>query len=95
MFSTNDHGAFRAVRVVALEPGGERVLHVPSEWVRLRRRAREWPTRRALGALAEVLFRAAPRARALRVEVWRTVFDAESLQPHRRLLVARRFEAPS
>jgi len=81
MFSTNDHGAFRTVRVTAVEPGGERRLRVPTEHRRLRMQTREHPTRARLTRLAHVVEEQAPDASAIRIEVWRALFDAGDLRP--------------
>jgi hypothetical protein len=77
MFATNDHGAFRSVRVVELAAGGERPVVLPSELDRLRRHVREVPREANLRRLAE-----------LRVEVWRIEFAPDDLAP-RLALVAR------
>ncbi|HEX2485297.1 MAG TPA: hypothetical protein VHQ66_08355 [Myxococcota bacterium] len=82
MFATNDHGGFRHVRVYALEAGGERRLDVPPELQRQELHAAWLPTDAQLRRLAAQLSRTgvARDAGALRVEVWRTEFDA-SLRP--------------
>jgi hypothetical protein len=82
MFATSDHGGFRKLRVYALRDGREERLEVPSELGRQELRAAWLPTERALRRFADELARAgeAPGAQALRVEVWRTDFDA-ALRP--------------
>jgi hypothetical protein len=80
MFSTNDHGAFRSVRVLALGAAGEERVEVPPELRRAELRVRELPSERALGALAEALAGEAPEAAALRAEVWRVELDG-ALRP--------------
>jgi len=92
MFATNDHGAFRTVRVYQIRDGEERRLHVPPELRRAELRARELPTEAALRRLAAALAGATDGARALRVEVWLTEFDA-ALRPSRRKLAEARYEA--
>ena len=87
MFATNDHGAFRRVRVTELAAGGERPVAVPSELDRLRRRAREAPRDANLRALGAALREQEPRLGALRIEVWRTEFAPDDLAP-RLVLVA-------
>lgn len=81
MFSTNDHGGFRVLRIVALGEGTERTLRVPEALARRARRARETPTRSRLfdlgRAFARVAGDATAGARALRVEVLRIEFDGE------------------
>jgi len=79
MFATNDHGAFRTVRVIAvLAEGREERLPIPLDLYRLRRYARVLPTERHLRALASAMQAEAPRGtRALRVEVWRLDFGAD------------------
>jgi hypothetical protein len=88
MFATNDHGAFRIVRVLELSDAGERPVALPSELDRLRRHARELPREANLRRLAEALRARAPSLGALRVEVWRTEFSHDDLAP-RLALVAR------
>jgi hypothetical protein len=82
MFATNDHGAFRSVRVVELAAGAERPVALPGTLDRLRRHAREVPHEANLRRLAEALREAAPGLGALRVEVWRTEFRSADLSPH-------------
>jgi hypothetical protein len=88
MFATNDHGAFRSVRVIELTAGGERPVALPGELDRLRRHVREVPREANLRRLAEALRLRAPSLGALRVEVWRTEFGGDDLAP-RLALVAR------
>lgn len=88
MFATNDHGAFRMVRVVELAAGGERRVALPGDLDRLRRHAREVPRETNLRRLAEALRARVPSLGALRVEVWRTEFESADLAP-RLALVAR------
>jgi len=85
MFATNDHGAFRSVRVYALRGGEERPVEIPSDLLRREIRARELPNEGALRRLAQALAGAAPDAEALRAEVWLTELDA-ALRPARRKL---------
>ena len=77
MFSTNDHGSFRSVRVFVEGPSGERRLGVPSDRLQALFRVRELPDEAALRAFARSLAPEAPDAAAIRVEVWRARFDAE------------------
>jgi hypothetical protein len=79
MFSTNDHGSFRSVRVFAEAAGGERRIGVPADRFQALFRVRELPDEAALRAFAESLAPQAPDAAAIRVEVWRARFD-ESLR---------------
>jgi hypothetical protein len=85
MFATNDHGGFRSVRVYALAADGERRIDVPPELQREEVRARELPSARALQRFARRMAPLAAGAEALRVEVWRTEFDA-ALHPSREKL---------
>lgn len=85
MFATNDHGAFRSVRVYALEGGGERRVEIPSSLQRRSIQVRELPSAAALRGLAEALAPEADGAEALRAEVWLTEFD-DALHPTRRKL---------
>ncbi len=85
MFSTTDHGGFRSLRVHAVGPGGERRLRLPPALAGRSLRARDLPTGRALAHLArEARAALAPElaeGEALRIEVWRTRFDRETLEP--------------
>jgi hypothetical protein len=92
MFATNDHGAFRSVRVFALAGGEARRVEIPPELRRRELRVRELPTARALRGLAEALAGDAPGAEALRAEVWLTEFDA-ALRPERRKLAEATWRA--
>jgi hypothetical protein len=94
MFATNDHGGFRHVRVYALRDGREERLELPPELEREGLRAAWLPSDRQLRRLARGLAEsgAAPGAGALRVEVWRTEFDA-SLRPTPALLSALTLES--
>jgi hypothetical protein len=88
MFATNDHGAFRSVRVYALGPGGEERVEVPPELRRAELRVRELPSEGALRRLAETLAAEAPEASGLRTEVWRVELDGELRPTWRKLAVA-------
>jgi len=96
MFATNDHGAFRSVRVFALlEDGSQERLQIPLELNPLRRYARVLPTRSHLVSLAAAMRGEAPaEARALRVEVWRLDFD-DDLRPVQRRLRSATWEPAS
>jgi hypothetical protein len=88
MFSTNDHGGFRSVRVLELSASGERRVALPQSLERLQRHVREAPRRSNLERLAAELRRGTEGLGPLRVEVWRTQFSAADLTPER-VLVAR------
>jgi hypothetical protein len=92
MFATNDHGAFRIVRVVERTDAGDRPIALPAELDRLRRHAREVPREANLRRLAEALRAGAPGLGALSVEVWRTEFASRDLAP--RLVLVARAEQP-
>ena len=92
MFATNDHGAFRIVRVVERTAEGERPVALPEELDRLRRHVREVPRERNLRGLAEALRAQRPGLGALRVEVWRTEFASDDLAP--RLVLVASAEQP-
>jgi hypothetical protein len=94
MFATNDHGAFRSVRVYALRGGRAQPLEIPSELRRRELAARELPSDAALGRLLRGLAGEAPDAEALRAEVWLTEFDGELRPRHRRLAELVRRSAP-
>ena len=88
MFATNDHGAFRSVRVYALRGGEERRVEIPSELRRRELKTRELPSQAALRRLARALAAEAPDAEALRAEVWLTEFDGALRPAHRKLAEA-------
>jgi len=88
MFSTNDQGGFRNVRVVELGPSGERRVALPEKLERLQRHAREAPQRRNLERLAAELRRGTQGLGPLRVEVWRTRFSPADLTPERVLVAS-------
>ena len=88
MFSTNDHGAFRQVRVVEVAAGSERRVALPEELERLVRHVREVPREANLRRLGAALREHSPRLAVLRVEVWRTEFAATDLAPTRVLVAS-------
>ena len=107
MFSTNDHGGARFVRVWALEPGpgegasaagGERRVRIPPGLVNASYRLRDLPRPEALRAFGRALAREWPDAvadaPALRVEVWRTRHDPGTLEPRRERLRAVELTLP-
>ena len=85
MFSTTDHGGARFVRVYALGAGGERRVPIPPNLVNRTYRVRDLPRPAALERLGREMARESPEAVAgadrLRIEVWRTRHDRESLEP--------------
>jgi hypothetical protein len=94
MFATNDHGAFRSVRVYALGAAGEVRVEVPPELRRAELRVRELPSEGGLRALAEALASEAPGASALRAEVWRVELDRTLRPAWRKLAEASWTRAP-
>jgi hypothetical protein len=86
MFSSNDHGAFRQVQVFEQSGAGERRVTVPSELDRLRRHVREIPREANLRRLGLALRREVPGLGPLRIEVLRTEFAPDSLEPSRERL---------
>jgi hypothetical protein len=92
MFATNDHGAFRRVRVTELTRDGERPVAVPSELERLQRHVREVPREANLRRLGAALRERTPGLGALRIEVWRTEFAPDDLAP--RLVLVASAELP-
>ncbi len=96
MFSTTDAGARRHLHVFVLRPGLERELPPPQALQELTRRVRVLPSERNLRALA-LEMAAAPTpdpgpATAVRIEVWRTTFEPDSLTPSTHIL--RSLEVP-
>jgi hypothetical protein len=95
MFSTLDHEGWRAVRLYVQDEGAKapRRTPLPPSLRREVRRARILPTQGSLARLARAALAAHPGARAVRVEVRRTVFDPETLEPRSEPLAALRLEA--
>lgn len=83
MFSTNDHGAFRQVRVFEQGEAGVRRVAIPSELDRLRRHAREVPREANLRRLGIALRAEVPGLGPLRIVVLRTAFAPTGLVPSR------------
>lgn len=88
MFSTNDHGGFRDLRVLELSASGERRVALPERLERLQRHAREAPQRGNLERLVAELRRGSEGLGPLRVEVWRTQFSPVDLTPARVLVAS-------
>ena len=88
MFSTNDHGGFRSVRVIELAASGERRVALPPALERMQRDAREAPYPANLERLAAELRRTTPHLGPLRVEIWRTQFSPKDLTPERVLVTS-------
>jgi hypothetical protein len=86
MFSTNDHGGFRRVRVTEVTSSGEREVALPSELERLQRHVRELPREGNLLRLGAALREREPGLGPLRIEVWRTEFAHDDLAPSRVLV---------
>lgn len=85
MFSTTEHGGWRVLRLAVEVPGAPapQPVTVTPALVREARRAREHPSEAVLRRLARRVGEAYPEARAVRVEVDRTRFDPQSLEPRR------------
>ncbi len=88
MFASTDHSGFRLLRAAALDASGEHPIPFPPHLAPDRRLARELPTAGRLRALGEALAAEVPTAHAVRVTVWRTVFDQEDLRPELELLAS-------
>jgi hypothetical protein len=92
MFSTTDDGVNRDLRVVLTRAGHEEERTIPPTLADLAQRARVLPSPARLRALAQALAREyrreGQRFATLRVEVWRTTFDAERLTPRTQQLRA-------
>ncbi len=96
MFSTTDAGANRHLHAFVLRPGIEREVEVPEALKDRERRALTLPSDANLRALAlELAKLPAPdhgAATAVRIQVWRTRFDPNTLVPvggiHRALKVS-------
>jgi hypothetical protein len=91
MFSTTDDGINRQVRVFMTQAGEkEQKREIPESLTDLAHRARVLPSPGRLQAFAHALAHAYWREgwqfSTLRVEVWRTTFDPQSLTPHARKL---------
>lgn len=95
MFSTTDGGASREFRVFAGFEEGEEELSIPEELDDLEQRTRALPSQGRLRRLAREMARI-PEARGaawLRLDLWRTAYDKESMQPTQSLLRTYRYEA--
>ena len=88
MFATTDGRDWRHVHVVAERPGVEREVPVPASLYDLARRARAFPTTARLQNLGLLSARAAGVVgpTTLRIVLWRTSFDPETLRPTSRVL---------
>ena len=90
MFSSTDAGARRHLHVFAIRPGLEIEVPPPRALGKLARRARVLPSDANLRALAlEISALPSPDPGAptsVRVEVWRTRFDPETLIPSSHML---------
>ena len=95
MFSTLDAGGLRHVHAFALRPGVRRELAVPPRWHKAERRARTFPSEARLRELARRLTTLATpdegALQAIRIEVWGTGHDPNTLAPRGRLVRAREF----
>jgi hypothetical protein len=90
MFSSADAGRARHVHAFVMRPGLEREVFATEEIAELETRARTLPSDtnlQALGrALAELPSPDHGPATGVRVQVWRTRYDAETLAPESQLL---------
>ena len=95
MFSTTDAGATRHLHAFVIRPGIEREIRVPEALRDRERRALTLPSDANLRALASALAELPTPdhglATGVRIQVWRTRFDPNTLAPissiHRALLV--------
>jgi hypothetical protein len=92
MFSTTDDGVNRHLRVVTTRAGKEEEREIPPTLTDLAQRTLVLPSPARLRAFAQALAREysreGQRFATLRVEVWRTTFDAQRLTPRTRQLRA-------
>jgi hypothetical protein len=92
MFSTMDDGVNRHLRVVMTRAGKEEECEIPPTLTDLAQRAQVLPSPARLRAFAQAVAREysreGQRFATLRVEVWRTTFDAQRLTPRTRQLRA-------
>ena len=96
MFSTTDAGATRHLHAFVIRPGIEREVRVPEALRDRERRALTLPSDANLRALASALVDLPTpdhgTATGVRIQVWRTRFDPNTLAPvstiHRALLVS-------
>ena len=90
MFSTTDVGSARHVHAFVVRPGIEREVLAPPALEDLELRVRALPSERGLRALALELARTPTPdhgpARSVRVQVWRTRFQPETLVPSDQIL---------
>ena len=94
MFATTDARGLRHLHVIELRPGVEREIFPPTPIDDVVRRAQSLPTDRNLASLARWMVRrsGSPRPVSVRVEVWQTRFDPDTLEPLTVLL--RALETP-
>ena len=89
MFSTSDGGPSRSLRIIGTYEERDFEMVLPRQLDDLADRAEELPTRAWLERLACAIERDAGEDRSLdtlRIEVWRTRYDASSLRPSRERL---------
>lgn len=105
MFATTDLDSARQVYLgVVLEGGGERELALTDPYRDTLKRARALPSEAWLQRLATATFdalEASPelefpaRPVALRIDIWRLSYQAETLEPSASLLVTRTYPFPA
>ena len=82
MFASTDGRGYRHLHIIEVRPGVEHEIFVPQALQEHSRRARSLPTDANLRRLAFALAsRAAAPPQAIRIEVWKTRFDPETLIP--------------
>ena len=86
MFASTDGRGGRHLHIMAVGSGVEWELQPSREHRELVRRARSHPSDAALAALAEAMLAENPQTEALRIAVWRTLYDRETLTPSNQLL---------
>lgn len=87
MFSTTDGGSTRHFHVYAMRAGGKSEMKIPKQFSDIESRTRELPTDRRLNDFARTILDYAPKdSEAIRVELWRTDFHPQTLEPQSRLL---------
>ena len=83
MFATTDARGLRHLHVIELRPGIEREIFPPTPIDDVVRRAQSLPTDHNLASLARWMVgqSGSPPPVSVRVEVWQTRFDPETLEP--------------
>ena len=93
MFSSTDGGASRHLHVFARTLDGEKELEIPDRLDDLEDRVRGLASPRRIRRLVRAMATlAGPPSATVRIELWRTVYDAVTMRPESRLLLETQFD---